>query len=76
MYKTVSEAIVIFTGLSSTDIFRVVEKRHGRAITGTKWDIVLAILEDDAKHNGDVTHYPADDADISAWAIIEFAYNM
>lgn len=76
MYKTVPEAIAIFTGLSSTDIFRVMEKRHGRAITGTKWDIILAILEDDAKHNGDVAHYPVDDADISAWAIIEFAYNM
>ena len=76
MHKTVSEAIDIFAGLSSTDIFRVVEKRHGRTITGTKWDIILAILEDDARHNGDVAHYPVDDADISAWAIIEFAYNV
>lgn len=76
MYKTVPEAIDIFTRLPSTDIFHVVEKRHGRALTGTKWDIVLAILEDDARHNGDVAHYPVDDADVSAWAIVEFAYNV
>lgn len=75
MYKTVTEAVAIFSGLSSSDIFRIVEKRHGRTITGTKWDIVLAILEDDAKYNGDVAHYPVDDADTPAWAIIEFAYN-
>lgn len=76
MYKTVTEAISIFSCLSSSDIFHVVEKRHGRHITGTKWDIALAILEDDARYNGDVAHYPVDDADVSAWAIIEFAYNM
>lgn len=76
MYKTVTEAVVIFSGLSSSDIFRVVEKRHGRHITGTKWDIVLAIMEDDARYSGDIAHYPVDDADVSAWAIIEFVYNM
>lgn len=76
MYKTVTEAVAIFHGLSSTDIFRIVEKRHGRDITGTKWDIVHAILDDDARYSGDVAHYPVDDTDVDTWAIIEFAYDM
>lgn len=76
MYQSVSEAINIFSRLSSTDIFHVVEKRHGLEITGTKWDIVHAIYAHDKEYNGDVAHYPANETSVSTWAIIEYAYSM
>lgn len=76
MYKSVTEAINIFFRLSSTDIFHVVEKRHGLEITGTKWDIVHAICAHDKEYNGDVAHYPVNETSVPTWAIIEYAYSM
>lgn len=84
MYNSVSEAIAIYHAISPSNIYTIIEHVSGQRMTGTARELYDAILEQDAKTNGNISHTPEGWTPkgpesqhlTEAWAILEAAYDV